>query len=1018
MIDIILIDSIFKNDSLNVMYMYPASVKDFSRNAFAGNDYDNPIRLNNYTRDTTPPILVSFKLDLADLSLTVTFNKQIDMDYMTPNQFTISSVEEKYTFTYRSLLSNPSPISITLNFGLLYYDSIELFARRIILANDIFINVSDFQDIFGNRVTFDQKINCTEKKLNTIPPFLKSFDLLHSTGTSTVNITFYFSYPINISTFRCSDFNLRSSNIVNAEEIILFNDNNCDILTNISESKVTIRVNSALFQNKIGNILDANWTKFTWISTSKELPIYTTGDNNYPIRAIDPIKAIRVGPRLIDFFLDMITNELVLMFSKDVNRTTFVSSGVGVYSSISRKTEFLSSKYIFEKYFSNSTEIDFIGKIMLNSVDMINLKAIDLRSNQLFLVSNPDIVYDIDNIGSSPLSISDFIASSRFTIHTEGPVILKLTLNMATSMMLFEFDEPIRESSIVLKNFRLQSSALTFNVSYKLTSADISVYKQFLNVSMSLVDSSAIKLNPILAKNLNSSFFSCTFNTIMNIADNIMRPISTTAARPVDTYIADSLRPFLVSFDLDMNIEVLVMHFSEPIISSTLDVTQITIQNGFLRDVFSSYYRLSASSTVLSPSGIDIAIKLSPGDIFQIKNSTNLARAASSTFIIFNSSLASDTSNNPVVPILDGNALLCSMFIRDSTRPEVIYANFNVDQSLVTVRFSELVQSQSNFVQANGLTIQGRPTKSPGMTITLSLNSKSITAAIYSESIDIKVDTNDMNAIKSLYPLISSKDYTYISVSSSFVVDTYNNPVENIFNDEALQVSEWYPDKSPPVLTYYDLNMRDGEITLIFDEAVDPKSLDLSELIIQSKSIRKFGKSTNFVGADFVIRKGYGSNTLEIIIQGTLADYIKTNEIGIDKAFGLLSWSDKFISDYSGNFLTPVWDGSILNSYPISPDDFTPDEQSPSLNSWLIDREEMIFSFKFDEAVNILNITYFKMWQGLPSLNKLLYSFTSVLSVELNPDDRKNFYVKFADICTISADLSSCHGSTLFDIIR
>jgi hypothetical protein len=403
-------------------------------------------------------------------------------------------------------------------------------------------------------------------------------------------------------------------------------------------------------------------------------------------------------------------------------------------------------------------------------------------------------------------------------------------------------------------------------------------------------------------------------------------------------------------------------------------------------------------------------------DIHNIKNLDNLFRSISSSFITFTPALVQDTSANYVTPIVDGKALLVSGFTPDSTSPFVTFISFDMNNSIITLNFNELVLPSS--VHGDGLTVQALSGPSLDSRYTLSPYSTALTADKFSTTVKLSVYTPDMNAIKSLYPLASSLNSTYISLAGKFVTDTYQNPVANIYPWAAREVDEWFPNLKPPTLVTYDLNMDQNYIDLVFEEAVDGSSLNLSQAVIQTLPIRAYGKHITFIGAKFYLGLGYDANQLHIQLQGNIIDYMKLNQIGYDISTSLLTWSNTFLGDFSGNRLSPVWDGSILGGDPITPNVFTPDITSPTVVFWFADMANFQIHIRFDEPVIITNITAFTMWQGKPSLGLFSYSFNTVSAITASPTDPKEFIISLHDYCLNSTrPLSLCGDDTLSHLI-
>lgn len=73
-----------------------------------------------------------------------------------------------------------------------------------------------------------------------------------------------------------------------------------------------------------------------------------------------------------------------------------------------------------------------------------------------------------------------------------------------------------------------------------------------LIVNLSTSDASALKLRSGLAKNDSDVFISIEYGSLADEAHNYFNAISATDARRVDTFIPDTVRPLLLSFDIDL----------------------------------------------------------------------------------------------------------------------------------------------------------------------------------------------------------------------------------------------------------------------------------------------------------------------------------------------------------------------------------------------------------------------------------------------------------------------------------
>jgi len=104
-------------------------------------------------------------------------------------------------------------------------------------------------------------------------------------------------------------------------------------------------------------------------------------------------------------------------------------------------------------------------------------------------------------------------------------------------------------------------------------------------------------------------------------------------------------------------------------------------------------------------------------------------------------------------------------------------------------------------------------------------------------------------------------------------------------------------------------------IILEFSKTILPKSVNLNEINIQEVSVRRFGQyiylNNTADSTSYQVGKLSSSNSLSIIIGDDTLAYMKYYGIGSSITTSYLSWSDTFLSDTTGNYLSPFWDASI-----------------------------------------------------------------------------------------------------------
>ena len=217
------------------------------------------------------------------------------------------------------------------------------------------------RDIFGNVILETKTTNCTEIISDSRSPKLQSFDFEYDNDNiytpDAYTLTLRFSSAINVDSFDCSDFILVSAPNVNADEIVNLDSSNCHLLSVEDSSSVQIAVSKSEFSDlTLGNMVQTDWHLSTYLYTRSNAEINSRGLNNKKIQIISLYRAIRVGPRLIDFFLDLSSGQLTLLYSKPVVRTgSFNSSRIGLYSRVTSRTEFLvKDNYALNDYFDEN----------------------------------------------------------------------------------------------------------------------------------------------------------------------------------------------------------------------------------------------------------------------------------------------------------------------------------------------------------------------------------------------------------------------------------------------------------------------------------------------------------------------------------------------------------------------------------------------------------------------------------------------------------------------------------------
>lgn len=408
------------------------------------------------------------------------------------------------------------------------------------------------------------------------------------------------------------------------------------------------------------------------------------------------------------------------------------------------------------------------------------------------------------------------------------------------------------------------------------------------------------------------------------MAGNQLPAISTTAALQFDALVADTVPPTLDSFMFDPSHPdhtLITLVFSEPVRTDILNMQDFVIQSRYAsRD--GTRYALTGG-TVVSSSLYSVTVELLPADVTAMKLIPGLMKSRESTYLLVTAGTTTDLAGNPLVAYLDGSALKCLTFLRDSSPPSILQSLFDLDAGRITFVFSEPVIRAT--VDVSALTVQLPATTANnalllpfGNTVakyTLSSLSYVSNADVLSETVVLNLAQTDQDELKNRFPLVSSLAHTWFSFTSLFAEDTVHNSIAAVRASAPVQATGYVTDSTPPTITRYVLDMIAQTITLTFSEGILASSVDLSQLNIQNIEARRFGVFTYLNESTFTVGTGSASNTLRLRIGEVTMTYMKNSGIGANAFQSFLCWTDNFVSDNSGNYLGPVWDGSVLRKY-------------------------------------------------------------------------------------------------------
>ena len=1000
-----------------------------------------------FIADTTRPSLVSFNLDLNDGLLMLTFSETVNTytlrvpfiyvqhSQLLDSDFSVRLGVSEYPF------DNSTMITISLNFENLN----EIKRLRMLATNEnntyISFNESLILDISGNRVvpSLGLKVNKyipdhNSPELIQFLLNLTSYQLIlilsETVSSLSLNITSIFFQNVSDSSslqyeyFQLSDASYSSS--LDGTDLIIYLgmvDLNAlkrirNLCTNINNT--FLYFDSSLLSDTNGNIIKAEYSNNA-VSVSNFF-----GDT--------------FRPKLISFDLDMDNGELTLYYSETIDIASL---------SINDLTLQISQNVSDGNYFVHNLLENCPGCAYTNASDnhiiTIKLERTNLngiKRNYILAQSLATTYLSFPFSHASDTSMNHIIpysslsalGASNFTPDTTPPQLLLFSLNLTSEELSLTFDEIINITSPIINRISiLNTPYLVPNTSkdqtniYMLTSSTLVTEENsdVITVSISKYDINAIKLMTDLAVSLSTTFVylfnkSVTDNSLFGNPNMIIILNS-------GEFFPDMIDPRVLNYTVDMDIGVLTLNFDEPVNISSIDFTGILLQNGDVSNNVNNEFRLTGGNTV-SGNGLQIVINLLILDLNELQRRTLLFTSMETSYLVIDSSFIRDMNNNPILPIENGAALQTLSFRSDSTGPALVRFDLDMDQGLISLYFTEIVNISSFLI--NKLTLQASPSVGNQSLSQYTLTGGNLLTLDNSISVSFLILDYDLDVIKSRR-ICSDKFTSWVVFPSGIIQDmTTISVLPQVDSVNATLVGDFYPDTTHPYLLSYNVDLSKECITLTFSETIITSSLSIQSLLFQSVEIpvRVYFESY-YLTSDSATYSP--DNPIIIIELGTtdLNEIKRKTDLMIDKAHTYLSFHAEHITDYVGNIVE-----GIPPNFPVQVSNFTSDFIHPELSAYSLNLTSEILLLYFSETMNFTSfsvdqITFLSEPISQELLNAIQYHTlsgyknylsepTSVIMLMLLDSDIDRLKQLYSLVTSASNSFISISNLTAFDMFE
>lgn len=542
-------------------------------------DYQNALGVTEFIPDRTGPNLIAFSLDLENNLLNLTFDETIPYHGFIPSQHlairpcTCAGSSVLLSGTIRRVTIVPPVLTFRI-------DSTDSLKRNLVLANsrtDTYLTVETpvnfplnvFRDTSFNPIQLipiSDALQVTTLIGDRTRPNITSFSLRFSYEAS-IMITFS-ERPSDIQTgeltlqSRPCGYPPETFRLTTATQYV----SGSVVYLYLSPDE-TLRLKAV---RNLAKSLDS-----TYLTATPNFMFDSSCNKVNPIIDCQALRAdsfrgdsFRVYPNY--WALDMDTGQIEMNFFDVVDLSTFNANYMFISSRDCRESYTLNSSRILNPTVDGSTNFT----VQFSDFDLNNIKMMSIgtsRSNSYFSFT-PGLIWDMfgNELAGRCRNVE------YYTPDETSPNLRAVSFDMNVGQLSMTFDEPVSPSTFNASFVSIVNASSAPQATYNITGATVnSLSVSFVvNIRLSIQDLNNIKAIDNIATSETDTFIIAQYGTVRDVSGNAMNEA---LLLHVDSFVPDSTQPVVISFDLDLCSEQLVVYFDETINASSVDPTRITI---------------------------------------------------------------------------------------------------------------------------------------------------------------------------------------------------------------------------------------------------------------------------------------------------------------------------------------------------------------------------------------------------------------------------------------------------------
>ncbi|KAL5488650.1 hypothetical protein EMCRGX_G017626 [Ephydatia muelleri] len=918
----------------------------------------NGMQVRYFTPDTTPPTLVSFTLDMNALVMSLTFSETVNANSFDLTQLVLMNAALNATagvaLTNRTSPLGPQTTSsqmnstvITVNLGFADANDIKLFRDLCTNQSDTYLSFTNqtVRDMYGNPVIPVSGQQVSNFTPDSSPVMLLSYSLDMNTGglvltfnetvaAATLQIT-QLSLQ-NAQTGSVSIFTLTGTSAVASADgyVVVINISTSDL--NAIKQKYQLAKNASTTYLTLTSsaVLDMNGNKIVQTNTAIKASGYV---------------ADTTPPHPLYFSLDMNSANLYLTFDETVDIASFKYTHFILYSDPDT-TAAINYTLTGGIPVSGNSYTPVFSLVSADTVAIKLLSGLAMSVDTTYLsIQNGSL---IDTANPANLVVGTLLKASNYTPDSTPPILIQFIANVNLSLLTLVFNEPVNASSLNFTAFTLQSGNSPSASQFTLTGGyTTSSNGNVVTIHILPSDLNKVKEITTLFVSLASSFLSFSTGAVLDMNGNPIVGLNISQAIPSVAYIGDTTDPALLSFDLDMNSQVLTLYFSETMHYSSLNISSISLQSSFNVSSPLQSYRLTGGTAFPSASNdVVVLVNLitSDTDVLKIRK---IAISNATTWLTIGTGGILDQAKEPVIPRENGKtAIPVSVYTPDMTPPMLLQFSLDMNTGVISLTFSETVSAQT--FNATGFTLQSAQQRMIDSNTFFTLTTTSKDVSTDSKFQLVNLSSTDLNELKKLRSVTNDQTATWMAVQTGAIYDVSGNPVVEVPSNSTIEATRVIIEVTKPTLVSFTLNLTSGTLVLTFSETMDATSLDVTTLKL-ANNYTVSSKTTTFqLTSDSGILGGDPTGQDSTVI--TIA--LGTMDLNAIKTLPTLATSinNTFVSIVASTITNMV--GTTVVPRIVMAGVFYPDLVSPMLLSFNLDMNTGVITMTYIETVNTTTV--------------------------------------------------------------